>query len=208
MRILSSIIALLLMSQAMAFDASEAFISAPANVFPLLDHNTRLDMVDYFNSGSTTASTNSLSGKSRITALSPEKVDIDMSDASDYSVFTLPDGKGSSSIGLISTVATPVADSNLKVFTSDWSSDVTSKSFTPPVLSDWLTPEGKKNIDEVESIVPFMATSYSFDPASGTLTVTNNTESFLTSDVYDTVRDYLLNTLTYKWDGKRFTLRK
>lgn len=207
MRILTSIIALMVMSQAVAFDASEAFVSAPANVFPLLDHNTRLDMIDYFNSGSSTASTNSLSGKSRITALSPEKVDIDMSDASNYSVFTLPNGKDDA-IGVISTVATPVADSNLKVFTSDWSSDLTSKSFTPPVLTDWLTQEGKKNIDEVEAIVPFMATSYNYDPASATLTVSNNTESFLTSDVYDTVRDYLLNSLTYKWDGKRFTLRK
>ncbi|MDE7449967.1 MAG: DUF3256 family protein [Paramuribaculum sp.] len=207
MRLLNSIIALMIASKAMAFDASEAFVNAPANVFPLLDYNTRLDMVDYFNSGSSTASTNSLSGKSRITALSPDKVDIDMSDASDYSVFLLPDGKDGA-IGVISTVATPVADSNLRMFTSDWSNDITSKSFTAPTLTDWLTPAGKKNIDEVETIVPFMTTSYAYNPSTKTLTVTNNTESFLTSDVYDTVRDYLLNTLTYKWDGKRFTLSK
>ena len=58
--------------------ASRAFAEAPQSVFPLLDHNTRLDMIDYFNSGMTTASKNNMDGKSRITALTPNKVEISM----------------------------------------------------------------------------------------------------------------------------------
>ena len=34
--------------------AAGAFADAPAPLFPLLDKNARLDMIDYFNSGSAT----------------------------------------------------------------------------------------------------------------------------------------------------------
>lgn len=40
--------------------ASKAFADAPASVFPLLNRNARLDMIDYFNGGMSTASTNAL----------------------------------------------------------------------------------------------------------------------------------------------------
>ena len=36
------------------FTAADAFTSAPQNIFPLLDRNTRLDMVDYVKSGLST----------------------------------------------------------------------------------------------------------------------------------------------------------
>ena len=51
--------------------AADAFTSAPQNVFPLLDRNTRLDMVDYVKSGLSTPSQNSLQGRSAFTELTP-----------------------------------------------------------------------------------------------------------------------------------------
>ncbi len=43
--------------------ATEAFSSAPASVLPLIDYITRLDMIDYYNSGSATASKNVMQGR-------------------------------------------------------------------------------------------------------------------------------------------------
>lgn len=60
--------------------AADAFTSAPQNIFPLLDRNTRLDMVDYVKSGLSTPSQNSLQGRSAITEISPESLTVKMSD--------------------------------------------------------------------------------------------------------------------------------
>lgn len=207
MRILTTLVAIIAIGlQSWGITASEAFANAPNSLFPLLDHNTRLDMIDYFASGSSTASTNRLNGKSRITFLDPAKVDIEMTDASSYSLFVLSAGNDTV-VGLISTVATPTPDSRLNIFDRNWT-DITGRSFKSPVLDNWYTDEGKKHTDEVETMVPFLLTSYSYDPASGILTVTNNTENFLSSDLYDSVRPYLKDSLVYKWDGKKFNSQK
>ena len=57
---------------------------------------------------------------------------------------------------------------------------------------------------EVEGLVPFLLVSYSYDPASATLTMTNNTGAFLSADVYELVSPCLKETVTYRWDGKKF----
>lgn len=52
-------------------------------------------------------------------------------------------------------------------------------------------------------MVPFMLAEYVYDPATSTLSLTNNLKEFLSPDVYQLVSDYLRPSLTYRWDGKR-----
>ncbi len=187
--------------------ATDAFVSAPQNIFPLLDANTRMDMVDYFNSGSDKASVNALKGKSRVVSIDPQKLEVNMTDASSNQVIVLPTKDGEL-IGLIATVATPAPDSNLNVFSSDWTDIPTEQVFTRPLLADWLSAEGKKNQDEVEMMVPFLLVSYDYEPSSKTLTLTNNTKDFLSEDIYEMVAPYLLPMLKYVWNGKKFVNAK
>ncbi|MDE5822425.1 MAG: DUF3256 family protein [Paramuribaculum sp.] len=184
--------------------ASRAFAEAPQSVFPLLDHNTRLDMIDYFNSGMTTASKNNMDGKSRITALTPNKVEISMTDASSYELALLPTANGDSVIALITTVATPAPDSQMAIFSKDWSKNITNGIFTKPVLADWLTDEGKDDISEVESIVPFMLVSYSYNPDNQQLEVINNTAKFMSPELYELVAPSLKKSMVFRWNGKKF----
>ncbi len=185
-----------------AITASEAFTSAPNSVFPLLDNSTRMDMVDYFNSHMPTASQNKLSGKSRITALSDESLSFEMSSSSAYQIILLPD-KENTIIALIETVATPAPDSNISFYDENW-----KKSEKPllenPDLSTWLTAEGNNDKAMVESLVPFMLSSMSYDPVTKTLTLTNNVKQFLGEDMYSMVANCLKPALTFKWNGKRF----
>lgn len=183
--------------------AADAFKTAPRKVFPLLENDTRLDMLDYYNSGMSTASTNVLKGKSRITAQTPEMLEISMTDASTYHLVVLPAHSGSV-VALITTVATPAPDSKMTVYTADWTANVTAGVFEKPQLRDWLTAEGRKNLDEVEMTVPFLLIGYKLDPATGVLTMTNNTEQFMSEEMYDIVRPYLLASLSYRWNGKKF----
>ncbi|MDE5745115.1 MAG: DUF3256 family protein [Paramuribaculum sp.] len=184
--------------------AANAFAEAPQNVFPLLDLNTKLDMIDYFNSGMTTPSKNAMDGKSRITALSPAKMEINMTDASTYELVVIPTADGDSVIALITTVATPAPDSQMAVFSKDWSNNITNSVFVKPILADWLTDDDKENIGEVEGIIPFLLISYSFDPEAKQLTLTNNTSKFVSPELYEIVAPSLKSVMTYRWNGKKF----
>ena len=182
--------------------ASSAFSNAPASVFPLLERNTRLDMIDYFNSGSKTASQNSLQGKSRVTALSPDMLSFTMTDASSYDIIVLSSGNDSI-IAVIQTLATPAHDSNITFYSRKWEKLNNSGYFVQPTTSDWLSPQGKKASVNLEALIPFMLVSYTYDPATEKLTLTNNMAEFLSPDVYSMVSDALLPTITYRWTGTK-----
>lgn len=187
--------------------AAQAFVAAPRQVFPMLDNNARLDMIDYFNSGMATGTANSLKGKSRIAALSTLSMSISMTEASDYQLALLPAGSDTI-IAVITTVATPAPDSKMALYTKDWNTNLTAKAFRKPALNDWLSADGRKNAREVETTVPFLLISYAYDPATAQLTLTNNTRAFLSDDIYQSIEPYLLDTLVYRWDGKRFAPQK
>lgn len=187
--------------------ASEAFTSAPQGVFPLLDQNTRLDMVDYFKSGMSTPSQNALQGKSQITDLTPTTLSVRMTDSSTAQIAVLDAGKNQV-IALISTVATPGLDSNVKFFDSSWRPLNLSQYFAKPGWPEWLTDEGKSHRSDVEMQVPFMLASYQYDPSTGSMTLTNNLSRFLDKGMYEMIASYLKPQLVYVWNGKKFELKR
>ncbi len=185
--------------------ASEAFSTAPNSVFPLLDSSTRMDMIDYFNSGMSNTSTNNLKGQSAVTALSDKSLSVKMTDSSTAQIVVL-DGNSGQIVAVISTVASPGLDSSIAFFDADWKALPDGDFFAKPRLDDWLTDEGKANKADVEMQVPFMLASYNYDPATGKLLLVNNLNRFLDEDIYDIVSPYLRPTLSYTWTGKKFTL--
>ncbi len=187
--------------------ASGAFADAPVSVFPLLDRNTRLDMIDYFKSGSATASQNAMQGKSKVTTLSPDDIHIAMTDASVYQISIIPAGNDSI-IAVIQTVSTPAHDSHVSFYSRSWEKLDGDALFKAPTMETWLSDAGRDNEGEVAAMVPFMLAGYVYDPATATLTLTNNTKELLSPDVYPMVAGYLRPTLTYRWDGKRMNLVK
>lgn len=187
--------------------ATKAFTSAPQRVFPLLDTNTRLDMVDYYNSNLATPSANKLQGRSRITDLTDKTLTVEMSPSSTHEIIILPSARDSI-IGLITTLATPAPDSHLSLYDRNWKELDTSKYFVKPTLEDWLTTDGKKNRAEVETMIPFLLISYNWDPATLVLTLNNNTNQFLSSDIYSIVAPYMLSSITYAWEGDKFNKQK
>lgn len=200
--LLLSAMLLAVVSASAQFTASQAFASAPASQFPLLDSTTRLDMIDYFNSGSSTASTNQLRGSSRITALSPESLTFKMTDASTYQIAVLPAGKDSL-ITVIETVSMPARDSRISFYGRDWS-PARSGLFTAPSLRDWMTDAGRAQADMIEAMVPFLIVSYEYDPSTRVLTLTNNLSSFISHDDLS-VEECFHPSLRFRWDGKRMT---
>lgn len=184
--------------------AADAFKSAPRSVVPLIEPSTRLDMIDYFNAGSEKASRNTLYGNSRIIELTPERIVVEATAATTIEMVALPAGNDTI-IAVITTRATPVPDSKVTLWTSSWE-DVTQKSFKAPGVADWLAPGASR--DEVESALPFMLVSCSYDPATKSFTFTNRSVEFIGEEVYEPLKPLLRDTLAYGWDGRRLSLRK
>lgn len=189
-------------SVASALDAADAFTQAPQQIFPLLDTNSRLDMVDYVRSGLDTPSANLLAGKSVITDLSPASLTVRLSDASTAQLFILQAG-GKDVIALISTLATPGLDSTLAFYDAEWQPLDATRYFTKPGWIDWLATGG--SLADVKAVSPFMLASYDYDPATSTLTATNNLGRFLDPDLYETISSELRPTIVYTWTGGKFT---
>lgn len=184
--------------------ARTAFAEAPSSVFPLLDKLTRLDMIDYFEAGSKVESVNALEGVSAVTSLSDESLTVHLTDASDVQIFVVPTAKSDTIIGVITTVATPGHDSSLALYSGRWKR--LDGLFTAPKLADWLTDP--RHSAEVEIVVPFMLTSYVYNPADKTLSLTNNLKGFLSDDIYSMVDGLVRQSLVYRWDGNRFVRQK
>ena len=182
--------------------AADAFTTAPTGLVPRLEPNTRLDKVDYYNSGLATPSANRLQGRSAITSLTPATITVKITDSSSAQIALLPAGRDTI-FAVISTVATPGLDSTIKFYDSNWAPLPTDRHFTAPGWNDWMTPG--HDITEITAHTPFMLASYFIDTDAGTLTATNNLATFLDEDTYKTLSPALRPTLTYKWNGKRFT---
>ena len=182
--------------------AADAFTTAPTGSGPVLGPNTRVDRVDYYNSGLATPSANRLQGRSAITSLTPATITVKITDSSSAQIALLPAGRDTI-FAVISTVATPGLDSTIKFYDSNWAPLPTDRHFTAPGWNDWMTPG--HDITEITAHTPFMLASYFIDTDAGTLTATNNLATFLDEDTYKTLSPALRPTLTYKWNGKRFT---
>lgn len=187
--------------------AAGAFQNAPATVFPMLDRNARLDMIDYFNSGSSTPTHNQLNGRSRITAMDSDAVTIEMTDASVYRIVLLPRKQQTDTLfALIRTVVLPAHDSDMMFYDSQWRPLSNNKTFVAPVMADWLLPEADKEL--VAGTVPFMLAEYSYDVASSTLTVDNRLADFLSADDWKKVGPMLRQRIEYVWNPSKAAFKK
>lgn len=186
--------------------ASRAFAAAPRQVFPMLTDLTRLDMIDYYASGTRTASRNLLEGESRIEDMSPMQMKIKMSDVSTYTITILPAGRDSV-IALTADILTPVSDGYLALYDRDWER-LDEKRFKAPHLEEWLKPSARKAMDDIENLIPFVPATYTIDPATGTLTLTQNVAGLIPAEEYDKVKSYLRPSLSYRWNGAKMSLIK
>ncbi len=203
--LLSTFFALLLSSHFAAFSAgraSEAFVDAPKGIFPTLNRNTRLDMLDYFRSGSATASRNSLNSGSRILEESDNNLLVQLSDVSSCQISIIPFSGNDSIIALITTLNTPVPDSDLQFYDMHWL-DIDKDLFAAPALKDWICAGCAVDIDEISNQTPFMLVSYSFDEATGILTLENNMEQYFSKEDFEKIGSCFVKRMQYKWTGKK-----
>lgn len=106
---------------------------------------------------------------------------------------------------LVTTHALPQQDSEMAFYDFKWNKLPLKKYFKTPLLSDWLTDEGKKNRATLEKTLPFLLVKYYYDVDTNVLTLTNNLHTYFIASDWAKISPYMKNELKYKWNGKKFS---
>lgn len=152
-----------------AQSVKQRFIDAPMEVLPAVAQSTRLDMIDYFESGSTRPSQSFFNDPVRITELTPISITTKTSPVSELTL-CIPDTTSSYTI-VIESVNIPQTDSRVKIYDTEWN---LIDSRDAGLLADWITPEGKKlkKLPEIENIFEFATAHALYNPDSRTVEFT------------------------------------
>ncbi len=175
-------------------------VSAADDVFLLTPLVARLDMIDYFKSGMNNTVDNRAGGKSHLISLTDTILSMKYNSEITVDVVLLP-GKNPV-LMTIETLPLPQHDSRIKFYDASWK-PLGDKVFQAPGLDRWLTPQGRAHRKDVEQAIPFMLYTASYDAVTQTLTVKSNIESYFAVEKPAEL-EYLLPSLSYKWDGRRF----
>ena len=181
--------------------ATKAFSDAPATVFPSIDRMTRLDMIDYYNSGSPKPSKNAFKGDCRILSASDSQITVATSKVSEVELSLLTQGRDTL-LMVVTTLNTPVPDSSVKFYTARWK-EIDKGLFMVPMLDDWTLPEAKERKKDLENAVPFILAKFTYAPETSTFTLTNNLGDFLPENDAKWVSPLMHKQLSYKWNGKK-----
>lgn len=185
--------------------AAGYFSRAPIEVASQLPVYARLDMIDYFNSGSPVKLANRLDAKYSITSIENDKLVYAGEDSVVTTIAVLPSVKSDTVLMVIRTLPSPVRDSEVILYDTSWR-PLDQKSFPRPGIKDWLLP-GKKMPDDAEE-VPFMLAVADYDPQSGVLTFSNVTGDFFAKDDRPATLGDFKSEVKYIWSDKARAFKK
>lgn len=200
------LVAVMTAAGASALTPREAFVNAPRQVITAIDSITRLDMIDYYECGSSVPSRNTFGGDSRVTLMSDDAITVSTSSSSEVTIALLPGARDTMLI-VVNTLALPAPDSKVTIYDRDW--NPAGRKLQLPDHNDlslWMGADAKKRRSELENLIPFIPAIYTYK--DGVLTVTHTLGRILPADDYKTVKPLLRPSIGYRWNGKKWTAIK
>ena len=197
-------------SQSDSLVAVDYFYNAPSEVASYLTPVDRLDMIDYYKSGSTVGTENRLGSKVRILSMDDRHVTWQDDDSVRTTLVVLPAQRLMSTFPLlvvIRTFAGVMPDSDVFYYEEDWDHPLKPSDYPGlpnPELKDWLVSKDKKTRAVVEEAIPFMLWTAEYDLESDELIFTNRMADFFAPGDKPTELGKLKPELRYQWTGKRF----
>lgn len=187
--------------------ARDFFVAAPDAVLRLLPQATRLDMLDYFEFGSTRASTNGFGGEARMTALSDAVLAFDVDKDVNMQLAVIPGLKADTLLALVTTMHMPVADSSIRFFNTDWE-PAAKAPFAMPGYAEWLSADGLAGRSDVQAELPFMPVSADFDTEALVLLLNNEAPKYLDESLSDSIAPKIVSSKVYDIKDGKFILRQ
>lgn len=185
-----------------AREATDFFADAPPSVINIFDRYARLDMIEYYRSGLSTPTNNVVGGKSKVSAIGPRLVTVDISDNTRLDV-ALVNVKGDTVVAVIETVKTPIPDSFIRFYRTDWSR---AASPAMPTSLDFASKKQRAALGADAPLFDFITAE--FVPEKNAFVFTNHTAEYFAADERPELLNVADSTLTMRYDGKKFVRAK
>lgn len=204
--------ALLLPDEATAVTARQMFLSdTVADIFDLIEHSQRLDLLDYYDNGQEVAASNALRGYSAIDTVADNFMKVQLTEYSDVALWVTDVTAKKPKVVVVKTYELPMPDSDLAVYEADWSlTKNQEKIFARPAVADFLIADNKAERSELEQLevdeMPFL--TYTLNPEDGALTISLNAGEWMSREALTKWKTKLRHTLRYRWSGKRYELQR
>lgn len=204
--------ALLLPDEATAVTARQMFLSdTVADIFDLIEHSQRLDLLDYYDNGQEVAAANALRGYSAIDTVADNFMKVQLTEYSDVALWVTDVTAKKPKVVVVKTYEFPMPDSDLAVYEADWSlTKNQEKIFARPAVADFLIADNKAERSELEQLevdeMPFL--TYTLNPEDGALTISLNAGEWMSREALTKWETKLRHTLRYRWSGKRYELQR
>ena len=131
-----------------AQQAKQYFVSMPDTILPLLTEINRADCIDFLESNMRAIVTNRLDGKSEMTTLTDNYIEIKLSEQSSWQMKVLALNDSTQVICTVFTACAPACDSHIKFYTTQWESlSLADYIQTMPTLSDYLPQLNETDYD-------------------------------------------------------------
>lgn len=197
------------MVTATAFAGIREFFTSEASnsIFPELTVADRLDMSDYYDAGQEHSIKDYYNGMAKIVKADSTHVSMQIGGSVVVDLFQLQDGDKLIYMA-VETLELPQRDSAIKFYNTD-GKPVKKTVLTQPVLGDWLTVFGKKNIKDVYRLIPFITAQARYNPATGMLTFRHTLDDSY-ADEHDKafIAENLRTHVVYTWKNGKFILEK
>lgn len=192
--------------------ASDIFLRLPVNVLDILPRSTRFDMLEYFKVDSIYKASNAMEGLSWLRTVTPDFLEVQITDVSTLQIKVLPAAKGKYLIMTLYTVGgdSQAPDTDIRFFDTELNELPRDKYFKLPQLKDFFDLKGAlTSMKEIERMIPFPTVEYTASADSDRLNAKLTVGEFMNQDDYRIIRVLLRpDGLTYLWDGKKYKLSK
>ena len=181
---------------------ADFFASEPGKIFPLLTRTSRLDMVDYYNSGKTVAIANNLEGESSLLELDSAYLKVQTSQSRTVEMRMRTVGKDTV-ITVIETVMTPVPDSRLTQWNVHWQRFTSDKLFAMPGIDDFIIrkmPHDLRADLQDAMIFPLIQLTFKGE-GHDIIEAAHGLEQFLAKEEYQRYSSYLKPSISYRFNG-------
>ena len=186
---------------------SDVFTAMPDSVFKLLTQKNRRDMLDFYNNHMEAKVRNRLNDYAQLDTLTDDYLRLRLSGSSSAEMKLLQTEDSVTIIALVRSITTPVADSRVQFFNTDWQ-PLYWLELPIPTTADFFVeaPDSvardlafaQRSIDDLRFV------SVSIDPMEPVFTFTLSIDE-LNSDEKKLARRFL-RSLRFRWTGSAFHL--
>ena len=192
-----------------AQQAKQYFVSMPDTILPLLTEINRADCIDFLESNMRAIVTNRLDGKSEMTKLTDNYIEIKLSEQSSWQMKVLALNDSTQVICTVFTACAPACDSHIKFYTTQWESlSLADYIQTMPTLGDYL-PQLNETDYDIQTLnavkqADLLLIKMQLSADDNTLVCSFDTPQYMEKSAAQKLTPLLQKPIVYNWNSGKF----